>query len=792
MSTGAPTVPLPPGSSSNRLHPGELFAARYAVEDVLGEGGMGAVYRVLDRELDEVIALKLLRPEWAESHDAHAPNRAEQPLERFRREVKLARRVTHPNVARTFDLGTFEGVRFLTMELISGEPLSRRVGGGKRIALGEALRITGEVARGLIAAHTAGVVHHDLKPDNIMLGADDERVVITDFGIARLAEGATAGNATRTIGSAIGTPAYMAPEQVEGRELDGRADIYALGIVLYEMLTGELPFVGDTVYALAAARLAGTFVDPRTKVSDLPESVVLLLRDALARKREERPDAQVFFRRIQELRGVRVDCIEDAIVAPMSTPITSSAAVMSIGPRTVAVLPPEGAGSPEANDLLQAVADALAGLRGLRVLPAATVRTAAAAGGEATTVGRVVSADVVIEGSLRAAGSRVRVRMRLVEVSSGTQLWSERWEGSTDDAFALEDEVVRGTVEAVRARLLDDAGRRGPADPEARDAYRRARKLYVAFGLPRAREAIEVLRSAHASWPNDPWITSALGAALTRAWVLSGGQDTAQIAEAEELSLRALAIDSSIGETYNTIGILRLQQGETRAAVRAFQEAIARSPLLAEAHEYLGRLLSETGHPEEGLRRLDLAIRLEPSSVAAHWERARTFALLGDRERAESALERSIANAGMSTAQVTQRARLSLWWQDAQMAEKLIVDLESLTTPLPLISEQMLPLLKAVVQGEPLGEQVEWFKMIAANLSGSPRQRAFFNQLAAEFYGAAKRSTEALAALADAVQLPLVDLLWLDKCPVLAPLRSDPSFARSRAIVASRAAEAFS
>ena len=785
MSTGVPTVPIPPGSSpSVRLNTGELFAARYAVEAVLGEGGMGAVYRVLDRELDESVALKLLRPEWAESQDA---------LDRFRREVKLARRVTHPNVARTYDLGANEGVRFLTMELIDGEPLSKRVGAGKRMQLGEALRIVGEVARGLTAAHTAGVVHRDLKPDNIMLGGDDERVVITDFGIARLAEGANAGNATRTIGSAIGTPAYMAPEQVEGRELDGRADIFALGIVLYEMLTGELPFTGDTVYALAAARLGGSFPDPRTKVEDLPEGVVSLLRAALARKREDRPDAQVFLRRIQELRGIRVENLEPAMAAPMSTPMNSSAAIVSsAGPRTLAVLPPEGAGSPEANDLLQAIADALSGLRGLRVLPSSTVRAASANGGEATTIGRVLHADVVIEGSLRAAGSRARVRMRLVEVTSGTQLWSERWEGSADDAFALEDDVVRGTVEAVRARLLDDAGRRGPADPEAREAYRKARQHYVAFGLPRVLEAVELLRSAQSSWPNDPWIKSALGAALARAWILGGGQDMSKIAEAEELSIRALAIDSSIGETYDTIGILRLQQGETRAAVRAFQEAVARSPLLAEAHEYLGRLLCECSHPEQGMRRLDLAIRLEPNSVTAHWERARTFALLGDRERAEHGLARSIAVAGMSTAQVTQRARLAMWWKDGEMAEKLIEDLESLATPLPLISEHMLPLLKAVMSGKPLDERAKWFDMLAANLTGSPRQRAFFHQLSVEFYSSANQKEEALASLALAVQLPLVDLLWLDRCPVLAPLREDPSFARSRAIVAARAAEAFS
>jgi eukaryotic-like serine/threonine-protein kinase len=764
------------------LSAGETFAARYAVQDVLGEGGMGAVYRVLDRELDETIALKLLRAEWADSAGA---------LDRFRREVKLARRVTHANVARTYDLGFYDGVRFLTMELISGEPLSRRVGNGKRLQLGEALRIAGEVARGLAAAHTAGVVHRDLKPDNIMLGEDD-RVVITDFGIARLAEGAVAGNATRTMGSAIGTPAYMAPEQVEGRELDGRADIYALGIVLYEMLTGELPFVGDTVYAMAAARLAGVFPDPRTKVDDLPDGVAVLLKDALARKREDRPDAQAFLRRLDELRGVRIERVEPTIAAPVSTPITSSAVLSNAGPRTIAVLPPEGTPTPAAIDLLVAIADALSALRGIKVLPPNTVTVLAKAKpGDAATVGRVLSADVVLEGSVRTAGGKMRVRVRAVEVSSGTQLWSERWEGSADDPFALEDDVVRGTIEALRARLLDEA-RRGPADPDAREAYRTARKLYAAFGSERVAEAIEILRKAHASWPGDPWIMSALGAALARAWILQGGGSNQWIAEAEELSLRALAIDSSIGETYNTIGILRLQQGEMRLAVRGFQEAIARSPLLAEAHEYLGRLLCECGHPEEGMRRLDLSVRLEPSSVAAHWERARTFALMGDRERAEGALERSIQSAGVGTAQITQRARLALWWGDGAMASRIADDIERTDTLMPALKQNMLPLLRAAAKGQPIAEQVHFFKLIAESLSGSPRQRAFFHQLAVEFYGAANLQAEALEALERAVEYPLLDILWLDRCPVLEPLREHASFGRSRAIVAARAAEAFS
>ncbi len=730
-----------------------------------------------------------MRQEYA---DASASGEA---LDRFRREVKLARRVTHPNVARTFDLGTLSaeqgGVRFITMELIEGEPLSRRIGQGRRLALPEALRICAEVARGLAAAHAVGVVHRDLKPDNVML-EESGRVVITDFGIARLAEGAAAGNATRTVGSAIGTPAYMAPEQVEGRELDGRADIFALGIVLYEMLTGELPFQGDTVYALAAARLASVAPDPRAKVADIPEGVAQLCRKILARRREERPDAQEALRRLEELRGARVERAEPTARAPISIAGPTSVHTPA-GPKTIAVVAQSGTISAGTNDLIDAIADALVPLRGLRVLPTATVRAATQeTPTEASTLGKVLAVDFVLEASVRVASGRARARARLVQVSGGTQLWSERFEAAGNEPFALEDAVVAGVAEALRMRLSDEGGRRGPSDPDARDAYRRARVEYVKFGPGPVRTAIEILRGARASSPNDPWILSALGAALTRHWVLTGSSDAAVIQEAEEVSLRALAVDASIGETFDTIGILRLQQGETRAAVRAFQEAVARSPLLAEAHEYLGRLLCECGHPDEGLRRLDLAIRLDPNSVAGHWERARTYALLGDREKAEAGLARSLAVADSAVAQVLQRARLALWWKDRAMAQRLVQDLAHIDLPIASVRDNLVPLLERAAAGEPLGEGVTMFRVIADTSNSSLRQRAFFRQISVEFYCAATMWTEALEALETAADLPLVDVLWMDHCPLLAPLRDDAVFARCRAMIASRAAEAWS
>ncbi|MEO7092022.1 MAG: protein kinase, partial [Polyangiales bacterium] len=801
----APTMPL----LLSKLGVGQVLAHRYEIIAPLGQGGMGAVYRVRDRELGEDIALKVLKPEIADIEGA---------LDRFRREVKLARRVTHPNVARTYDLGHFEGIRYLTMELISGVPLTRRMHAG-RVPLADVLRIAAEIARGLTAAHAAGVVHRDLKPDNVMIadaaplasratpGASmlpssgdrftGERIVLTDFGIARLAEGAPADGSMQTVGLAIGTPAYMAPEQLEGRELDGRADVYAFGVMLFEILTGELPFKGDTIYALAAARLAGNVPDPRSVDPTIPEPIARLVKDVLARNRDDRPDAQRLLERIDALRGSGAEM--DARVPRLPNMFEMSQAT-PLGPRLVAVLPFESdGGSAEAArlaaDLGAAVNDALASVKGVRFVPASTVRNAligreVGAQLDASLIGRALRADLVLEGAVRVAGASVRVRAHLVEVTSALQSWAKRFEAPLDDPFALEDDVVAGIGEAFRA-LGEGASRRGPEGEKARALYEKGRAEYLQFGPPFVEAAVASFRQALELAPGDAWLLSALGAALTRLWIVRGATDRELIAEAEEMSLRALATDASIGETFATIGILRLQHGEMRAAVRAFHEALARSPLLAEAHGYLGRLLAESGHVDEALRRLDLSMRLEPDSLPAYWEKARTQALIGDLPGAEATIDLGVKIGGLVSG-VYSRTRFVMWFHDKEMARKVIKTIEGTGETGVLARQVMLPILDAFANDRPLGDVINLFRQFADEVSASPRQRAFFFQLSAEYYAVAGMPEEAMTSIEKAAVLPLIDLLWLDRCPALDRLRADPRFGRARATVATRVAELWS
>lgn len=785
----------PTGNSSAEhelLAPGAMVAGRYQIQALLGAGGMGAVYRAIDRELDEVVALKALK------HNVSSESSA---IERFRREVKLARMVTHPNVARTFDLGKCEGFRFLTMELVEGTSLGSRVEHSGSMALGDALRITADIARGLVAAHSAGVIHRDLKPDNVLLGGGnktgpihgDERVVITDFGIARLASGRGEPSETGsdpkalTMGGIIGTPAYMAPEQVVGETPDGRSDVFALSILLFELLTARLPFNGDTAMALALARLHELPVDVRLFQPDVPESVAELIAKGLQRQRDQRPDAQQFLTALERMRGVAKMSTQEPVESLAKMPGTST---LALGPNkplpfkslaVSALTAADAALKPLAQELALTLADALTRSNLLRVVSPSTTDS-----DDALTMARAHKTEMVLGGSIRGEGERLRVNLRLIDALHGVQKWSDRFEGKTTEPFALEDALTRSIENALRSMLAgQERAVVGPTDPAARALYEKAvEKVHLMNDVAALTDAIELARKAHKLVPNDASVMSVLAFALVRR-ALAQRDDPALIAEAEEWALRALNTDANSAQTYATLGLVRLHQGDMRASIRAFREAIARDPKHGEANAYLGRFLVESGFVDEGIERLEFARKVDPLVQHTYWNLARAYALQNNWPRADAVLSDAMAMTNNSISTYIVSARLSIWRNDSVMAFDVANRIEREVAAGNFV-HSFVPALRSLGTTKSEADETAQIQM-AAEAVPSPAMKAFCFQVAAEVLGTRGHLDRALDALDRAAALPFIDLGWMDFCPALDQIRSSGRFGRARAIVSARA-----
>jgi serine/threonine-protein kinase len=271
------------GGSAAQLEPGQLLANRYEIKRVLGAGGMGMVYKAVDMELGETVAIKTLRPEMMDMDPA--------ALDRFRSEIRLARKISHRNVVRTHDIGESNGLYFITMEYVEGSSLKDLIIARGRLPAPAVIAIGKQLCRALEVAHEAGVIHRDIKPQNMVVEADGVLKVM-DFGIARLqsrSEGHT------QAGMVVGTPEYMSPEQLRGDELDARADLYSAGVVLYESLTGKLPHIADTPGALIGKVLSETPVPPRASVAEVSPALSAVIMQALSKDREQRPRTALDF-----------------------------------------------------------------------------------------------------------------------------------------------------------------------------------------------------------------------------------------------------------------------------------------------------------------------------------------------------------------------------------------------------------------------------------------------------------------------------------------------------------------
>lgn len=751
------------GGDTAALATARVFAGRYVIEGLLGTGGMGAVYRVRDQVLDEVVALKLIRPE-------HGGDGA--ALARFKQEVRLARRVTHPNVVRTFDLGEAEGTWYLTMEYVAGQSLRRRLSEGPPLAPQDILRISEGIARGLQAAHDAGVVHRDLKPDNVMIGQDD-RVLLTDFGIARAR---AAESSHETLAGVVGTPAYMAPEQVDGQSPIGPpADLYAFGAVLFEMVCGRRLWEGNNPLVVAAARLLRPPDDPRTLRPELPEAISAILLRCLARDPLARPT-----RVLDAWESLR-----DAAATMGSAPARSEAlpAPSSSMPSLV-MLPLRASDSNDsaiATGLSEEIVDALSMTRGLRVRPLAEPP---ADGEDGRSAGRRLSVQLVLEGALRRQGERLRLTMRLLGVEDGFQLWAQRFEGGTSDLFTMADDVARAVASSAGSSATAIAqDRRGATDGDAVVAYLAGRDALRRGWFANPEDGLALLESAHRHAPDDATILAWLSIARSRCafWNRRGDFDQ-QLFAARKEAERALQLSPRLAEARIAAVSIHLEQLEYPEVARHVRQLLLDSPGVPRVQQMAGALLLELGRLPEALRHLRAASTLDPTSDVPLWELARLHAFAGRWDEVDSVLGRESLNTDSKPLTYATQCRLAMWRRDRTLLPPpKVVDVSPLPSWGPALGGlQMHAALSAGRLDGPLGEA---FRRPIPKLA--PRYLAILRQLRCEILVTMGDEDAALVELEGAVAAGLCDVAWFERCPLLDGLRlrdaSKPFLAAVRA-----------
>ena len=467
-------------SSSKDIHPevtetiqtpikelttGSTFAGRYQIIEELGKGGMGKVYKVFDTKIKEKVALKLIKPEIASDKET---------IERFSNELKLARRIRHKNVCGMFDLGDADGAHFIAMEYVPGEDLKSMIRMSKSMSVGGAVDVAKQVCEGLAEAHRLGIVHRDLKPANIMIDREGNARIM-DFGIARSIKA----KAITGTGVIIGTPEYMSPEQVEGKEVDQRSDIYSLGIILYEMVTGRVPFEGNTPFTIGVKQMSDVPKDPKELNSQIPEDLARLILRCLEKSKEKRYQSAAELHSELELiiqKSLKKDPrdryqIPGDFAVDLHTIRRGRPDDIKVGaakreePRYLAVLPFRNtSGNPDdeifCDGLTEDLVTKLSGLSGLRVTALGSVERYRGINSDPKQIGVELSVELIVEGSVRRYQNRVRVSAQLVNALDGFEIWGDRYDRVLEDVFAIQDDVVRTIAESLQGKLSNETERR--------------------------------------------------------------------------------------------------------------------------------------------------------------------------------------------------------------------------------------------------------------------------------------------------------------------------------------------
>jgi serine/threonine protein kinase len=571
--------------------------SHYRILEKVGEGGMGVVYKAEDTRLKRTVALKFLPP---------ALTRDVEAKERFAREAQAASALDHVNICTIYEIDEVEGQAFIAMALIEGEDLTDKIKSGP-FALDEAVGIAIQVAEGLREAHEKGIVHRDIKSANIMVTPKGQARIM-DFGLAKLATGET--KLTRA-GSAIGTIAYMSPEQARGEEVDHRTDIWALGVVLYEMVTGKLPFRGEYVPAIMYSILNENPKPLSVLRGEVPVALEQIVETALAKSLDERYRCMADF--LADLRA-----LSEGRTVEVAEEIAGRARLIR---KSIAVLPLKSLSENKEDEYFsdgttEDIITQLSKIGELKVISRTSTMRYKRTDKTLREIGRELDVATILEGSVRRAGDRVRIVSQLVDVRTDESIWAETYDRDMKDIFAIQSDVAQNIAMALKARLSPEVKERIERKPtgnlEAYDCYLKGREYYYRYRKQDNENAIELFKKALELDPSYALAYAGLGDAYSQRTGRFGFEAT-WLDSAIEASEKAISIDPNCAEGHKSLGLAYMAKGWRRKALEEYGKSVEFNPNYFLAVGNIGTTYIALGEYGEAVKWAKKAVALNPA-----------------------------------------------------------------------------------------------------------------------------------------------------------------------------------